>query len=281
LWRLHIEPTFGKLAFNQVTTSRIRSWHAGLHKRHPATAQGAYRLLRQILNAAVDDKRLPANPCRVKGAGVDRSPERSTATVAEVEAIIAEMPERMRLMVLLAVWAGLRRSELQGLRRRDINLVRRTVTVSQTLHHLRNGLGATVQGPKSRAGGRTLAFPSSIVDDVESHLLQFVAPGRDALVFTGEKGRPLLPHVFGKEFRRSRTIAGRPELTLHDLRHTSDTLAAATGATLPELMHRMGHATPHSAMRYLHATKDRDRVIAEALTPMRPNAPVAELRRQS
>jgi integrase len=83
--------------------------------------------------------------------------------------------------------------------------------------------------------------------------------------------------VFGKAFRRARNLAGRPDLTLHDLRHTADTLAAATGATLPELMYRMGHATPHSALRYLHATKDRDRVIGEALAELRPSAPVVPL----
>jgi len=77
--------------------------------------------------------------------------------------------------------------------------------------------------------------------------------------------------------RRAGNLAGRPDLTLHDLRHTAETLAAATGATLPELMHRMGHATPHSGIRYLHATKERDKVIAEALADLRPSAPVVDL----
>jgi integrase len=280
LWRRHVEPTFGHKALKDVTTSSVRSWHAALHKRHPATAQGAYRLLRQVLNAAVDDRRLVVNPCKVKGAGVDRSPERQIASVAEIEAIVAELPERMRLFALLAVWAGLRRSELQGLRRRDLNVAHRTVTVAQTVHHLRDGLGVIMRGPKSNAGARTVAFPSSIAGDVDDHLKRFVGPGRDELVFTGELGAPLRPHVFGAAFRRARNLAGRPELTLHDLRHTADTLAAATGATLPELMHRMGHATPHSAIRYLHATKQRDKVIAEALAELRPNAPVIPIGRR-
>jgi integrase len=282
LWRLHVEPVFGKLTFKEITTTRVRNWHAGLHRQHPATAQGAYRLLRQILEAAVDDNRLPANPCKVKGAGVDRAPERQIATVAEVEAIYSEMPERMRLLILLATYAGLRRSELLGLRRCDVDVVHRTVTVAQTLHQLNSG-EIVAQGPKTKAGRRSVVFPSSIAAEVEDHLARFVGPGRDALVFTGEKGGPLRAHVLGKAFRRARSLVGRPKLTLHDLRHTADTLAAATGATLPELMHRMGHATPHSALRYLHATKDRDRVIGEALAELRSNATVIdlEMRRQS
>ena len=59
--------------------------------------------------------------------------------------------------------------------------------------------------------------------------------------------------------------AGRSDLRLHDLRHTGLTLAAATGATTVELMHRAGHSSSVAAMRYQHATKDRDRVIADAL----------------
>ena len=61
---------------------------------------------------------------------------------------------------------------------------------------------------------------------------------------------------------------GRPDLRLHDLRHTGVTFVAATGATMAELMHRAGHASPTAALRYQHATQDRDRVLAEALATL-------------
>ena len=276
VWRLHVGPTFDGLSFRDVKPSRVRSWHATLYKAHPSTAQSAYRLLRQVLGAAVDDNRVPSNPCRVSGAGVDSAPERRIATVAEVEVIVAAMPERMRLLPLLAVYTGLRRSELLGLRRRDVDVVHRTVAVVQTVHHLGTGRVVT-KDPKTTAGRRTVAFGSSIADEVSEHLARFVDPDPDALIFTGGRGGPLRPHVLGAAFRESRAVAGRPDITFHDLRHTSDTLAAATGATLPELMHRMGHATPHSALRYLHATKDRDRVVGEALAELRPDAPIVDL----
>jgi integrase len=276
VWRLYVGPTFDRLTFAQVTPSRVKAWHAGLHKDSPANATAAYRLLRQVLAAAVDDNRLPSNPCKVAGAGVDRAPERHIATLAEVEAIVEAMPERMRLLILLATYTGLRRSELLGLRRQDLDVVHRTVSVVHTTHHLADGQVVT-QGPKTRAGRRTVAFGKSIVDDVAGHLARNVGPERHALVFTGDQGGPLRPHVLGKAFRRARTSIGRDDLTLHDLRHTSNTLTAATGATLPELMHRMGHATPHSALRYLHATRDRDRVLGDALAELRPNAPVIDI----
>ncbi len=67
-------------------------------------------------------------------------------------------------------------------------------------------------------------------------------------------------------FHPARHKAGRPDLRFHDLRHTGAVLAAATGATLAELMARLGHSTPAAAMRYQHASADRDRAIAEKLS---------------
>jgi integrase len=63
-----------------------------------------------------------------------------------------------------------------------------------------------------------------------------------------------------------REAAGRPDLRFHDLRHTGATLAAATGATMAELMRRLGHSSPGAAMRYQHAADDRDQAIAGALS---------------
>ncbi len=66
-------------------------------------------------------------------------------------------------------------------------------------------------------------------------------------------------------WQRARAGVGRTDLRLHDLRHTGLTLAAATGATTTELMHGAGHSSAVAAMRYQHATRYRDRVLAEAL----------------
>jgi len=61
---------------------------------------------------------------------------------------------------------------------------------------------------------------------------------------------------------------GLPELHFHDLRHTGNTLAAATGASTKELMSRLGHASAQAALRYQHATRERDQAIADALSEM-------------
>ena len=77
-------------------------------------------------------------------------------------------------------------------------------------------------------------------------------------------------HIHGpamrKMFYRACAVAGRPDLRLHDLRHTGAVLAAMTGATIKELMARLGHTTPDMALRYQHVAQGRDREIAAALS---------------
>lgn len=76
----------------------------------------------------------------------------------------------------------------------------------------------------------------------------------------------MAPTSLYRVWYRARAAAGRPDLRFHDLRHTGGTLAAATGATLADLMARLGHSTPAAAMVYQHAVAGRDRDIADALS---------------
>ncbi len=82
------------------------------------------------------------------------------------------------------------------------------------------------------------------------------------MLFPAQHGGNMASSALRKVWLSAREAAGRPE-RFHDLRHTGATLAAATGATLAELMARMGLL---HARRYQHAAADRDRAIAEALS---------------
>jgi integrase len=188
------------------------------------------------------------------------------------------MPERFRVVILLATWCQLRKAELLGLRRKDVDLMRKTVRVEQTCQELASG-HLVFKEPKSAAGRRTIVIPPHVVPALEHHLAVFVGEDPNALIVTGEKGGLLRPRVLQRHWNRARLAAGRPDLHLHDLRHTGNTWAAATGASTKELMSRMGHSSARAALIYQHATEDRDRVIADALAEMRPLAEVKPLRR--
>jgi integrase len=224
------------------------------------------------------DEVIVRNPCQVERAGVERSLERPVATVAEVTALADAISPRMRTLVLLSAWCGLRRGELMALRRHDIDLLHGTVRVERAMQQLADGTLVTGP-PKADAGRRTIAIPPHIVPDIEAHLEQFVGIDADALAFTGEKGGPLRPHVLQKAWVRAKAAVGLPALHLHDLRHAGNTWAAATGASTKELMARMGHANSAAALRYQHATADRDRAIAQALSELASPAEVVSLGR--
>ena len=273
----HILTTFGDDQLGAVMPSKVRSWNARLVKRHPTTAAKAYRLLRTIFATAVTDDVIGRNPCRVERAGVERAPERPVATLAELDVIVEAMPERFRALVLVAVWCQLRRGELLGLHRRDIDVARGTVSVVRSRQRLK-GQGVSFKDPKSRAGRRTITIPAHVLPAIAEHLERFVEAATDAIVFTGEQGRPLSPPQFHKYWNRARLAAGRPELHLHDLRHTGNTWAASTGVpSTKQLMYRMGHDSPRAALMYQHATEDQDRVVADALAAFVAPAPVVPI----
>lgn len=76
---------------------------------------------------------------------------------------------------------------------------------------------------------------------------------------------PLRLVVWQRDWTRARRVLGLQGVRLHDLRHVAGTMAAATGASTKELMHRLGHASPRAALRYQHATAKRDEAIADGI----------------
>lgn len=272
----HLLPELGSMSVAKVTASQVRFWYVDLAASLPGTAAKAYRLLSTIMKAAVRDGLIVKSPCQVIGGGAERSAERPVATVAELRALANAMPERLRAAVLLAAWCQLRRGELLALRRGDVDTAHGLLYVARAFIYLQDG-SIVAKEPKTAAGRRTLAIPANIVGALDKHLTSFVAADLEALVFTGEKGGPLRPNVLQQAWDGARQSIGRSDLHFHDLRHTGLTLVAAKGATLAELMHRAGHSSPAAALRYQHATADRDRVLADALAALDAAAPVTDV----
>lgn len=127
--------------------------------------------------------------------------------------------------------------------------------------------GSLVTGPpKSEAGKRAVTLPAFLVPEITAHLEQFTVPDDDNLVFAGPKNGPLRRPNFSKTWRHATESAGLTGFHFHDLRHTGNHIAAATGASLRELMGRMGHSTTRAALIYQHRTAERDRLIAAVMS---------------
>lgn len=269
----HLYPTFGELRLCDIDQAAVRSWRAAWlkagptakHPFGPTTVAKAYRLLHAILETAEEDRAISRNPCNIKGAGKEHPDERETVPLPVVFKLAEIVPVRYRALVLLATFADMRWGELAGLRRENIDLKACEVKITEELVQPNKG-PLFFDTPKSQAGKRTVAFPEEIAGEIRWHLDKFGQPGAKGLVFVGPRGGLLRRGNFQREvWIKAREAVGLPALHIHDLRHTGGTLSAATGATLKELMARLGHADVRAAMIYQHASRDRDRKIARGL----------------
>jgi integrase len=266
LLRTHLLDEFGPRTIASIIEADIRRWRADLLSAgvSPVTAAKAYRLLKSILATAVEDGLIPRNPCRVKGASVEKSPERPVLTVAQVYALADAVGSRYRALILLACFCGLRWGELAGLQRGDIDIERRTIRVARQLSEV-SGRPLFFAPPKSDAGKRLVAIPPMILPDVLSHLDTFTLPGADGLLFTSPTGKLLRHPNFRRGVWLPALTASGLDVHFHDLRHTGNVLVAEAGANLRELMERMGHSTSRAALIYLHSTSERQQRLADAV----------------
>jgi integrase len=185
----------------------------------------------------------------------------------QLEMIMDEMPKQYRLMILLASWCALRFGELTELRRGDVDLSHARVRVTRSVTWIDGK--PTIGTPKSNAGIRDVSIPPHLMSAVQHHLRDHVGLSKDALLFSTAKGEQIgRGGAFQKHWERARRAAGRDDLRFHDLRHTGAVLAAQSGATIAELMGRLGHATPAMGIRYQHVAQGRDDVIARRMSEM-------------
>lgn len=278
----HLVPAFGPLPLDGVTVAAVRAWFASYEARTPTARAHAYQVLSTIMKQAEDDELIVRTPCRIRAGGRTKAAhEPEVLTRAELFALADAMPRQHRALTLVCGMCTLRFGEAVALRRRDVDLEARTITV------VRNATRAagvkTVGPPKTKAGVRTVTMPPSVADALREHLEEFPVSGRDALIFPGRNGEVLAPTaLYGREARTerrggrtyekaaygffaARAAIGRPTLRWHDLRRTAANLAAQAGGTVRELQHRGGWATPTMALHYQQSTAERDRAIADAL----------------
>jgi integrase len=275
----HVLPHWHDAVLTEISSSAVRSWHGGLDRSKPRALSNAYSLLKTIMETAVADDLIPANPCKVKGGGrYRRAKEPSMATLAEVAALRAEMPQHYRCAIDLGLWASLRIGEVIGLQRADVALSDVDDADQRGVIYVRRSIGRTRAGrevklPKSVAGTRDVPLPPHVIPALREHVAAYCAPGRTSWVFPAvtDPRTNVSADVLREAFESARRKIGREDLVFHHLRGIGATLAARAGATVRELQDRLGHATPNMALAYQRVADDRPRQVAEALSRMVAN----------
>jgi integrase len=235
----------------------------------PATLARDFSALRAVLNAAVDGDLIGRSPARKIALPQSRPPERVAVSPEQLEKLASEVPARFPALVLVAGVLGLRWGEAVGLRVRDIDFLRRTVTVAQIVEETAGHL-AVVKEAKTAAGLRTLAAPGFLIDELAQQLAEHrtgVAGDPEALVFVGPRGGVLRRRFGERTFAPAVVKAGLdPSLTFRGLRHAAITTMVELGVHPRVMQGRAGHATSKLTMElYAHVTESADRQAAELL----------------
>jgi integrase len=269
-----INPYFGEMPLRKVTLSEVKAWRASLDPKTGATNAAAYRLLRSLLQAAEEEELIDRAPPKIRGASTAPVGRVAVpATLDEIAVITDQMPDRLRLLIVLAAFVGLRQGELLELRRSDVDGVTGRINVNRKVDKdLIPGApgacprcGRVISAPKTASGTRTVHVPPPFLPMLHKHLLEHTAAGPAGLLFPGDRADHMSVRFLMDRYRPARAAAGRPDLTIHHLRHTALTLAGQHGATAAELQARAGHASQAAMAIYQHATLDRDKSLAERI----------------
>ena len=240
LIRNHLLPAFGKKTLGSAQPVDVKAFVASLARRNysPAYIAKAYQLLAASFLAAVDEGMLPRTPCRGVALPRIEKHEMRFLSHAEVAALAETIHPRYRALVLTAAYTGLRAGELSGLHVDQLNLLRRTLTVTRTATEVRGHW--SIGTPKTKASRRTVTLPKTLCEVLAAHLAEY---GTKELIFTSPEGNP----VRWTNFRRRQWLPALEEADLghvrfHDLRHSHAAWLIAANEHPKVIQSRLGHA---------------------------------------
>jgi integrase len=221
----------------------------------------AHQLVGAVLKFAVKSKHLSANPA--DGVELPRLPETEQRYLTHEQLHrVAVASGRLRTLVLVLGYCGLRFGEAAALRVADVDVTARRIRVKRSVTYVRKtGL---VEGPTKNHTARTVPVPVFVARLLETEIAD---RGADALVFESARGGGYLTlgqarYAFQKAAAAVESCDG---VRLHDLRHTCASLAISAGANVKVLQRLLGHKTAVLTLdRYGHLFPDDLDAVATA-----------------
>ncbi|PJJ62171.1 tyrosine-type recombinase/integrase [Compostimonas suwonensis] len=276
-WRVHVEPTWGEFPVGRIQFTDVQAWVSKLAASHSSTTVSRnYGVLAGILDDAVTDRRLPRNPAR--GASLPRRTKKRRVYLTHTQVqILADSAGDKRTLVYTLAYTGLRWGEATGLPVRDVDPLRRRLTVNENAVNV--GGRIIVGTPKSHEV-RSVPFPAFLAS-----LLAGESAGKqpEQLVFGDGERHLRSPDSRDGWFvnaiaRAKLTDKDFPTLTIHDLRHTAASLAISAGANVKAVQRMLGHASAAMTLdTYADLFDDDLDAVATALNQVKMSTVVVEL----
>lgn len=255
----------------QILPEHVRTWRTKhLDTGHLTATARAYDLMKSILKTAVEDGLIDSNPCNVKGGSLTSTKRKvRPPTDDELEALITAIDARYKALVVVAAAGGLRYGECLALTTDDVIVERDTETGEVDCVRLVVD-DAVVEGAgiprvsgevKTEAGVRGISIFGRDAQIIADHVAS-LSPG--SLLWTDTQGNYVSQSSVNNAWWAARREVGCSDVTFHSLRHYQGTRYAQTGATLAEIMARLGHSSPRAAMRYQHSGTRDDELARRA-----------------
>lgn len=276
-WRVHVEPQWGRRRVSEIRHSEIAAWCSQLAaEKSPTVVRRAHGVLASVLEVAVRDRRIAMNPAR--GVSLPRRAPKRRAYLShgQVQVLARESGSHGPLVAFLA-YTGLRWGEATALRVRDVDMLRRRVSVVENA--VRIGSVVHVGSPKSHRA-RSVPFPAFLAEPIAR---ECEGKDREELVF-GD-GVMHVRATYGERGWWARAIAACqsvdaefPRLTPHDLRHTAASLAISAGANVKAVQAMLGHASATMTLdTYADLFDDDLEAVATRLDEARSRQVVGDL----
>ena len=273
--RVHLTPALGKIKLAKLTPAHVR----GLYRDKlncglaPRTVLHFHRAFSKALKQAAADGLIPRNPAAPVKPPQPRGEEIRPLNREQARALFeAASGDRLAALYIVAVTAGLRRGELQGLKWDDLDLEAGMLQVRRTLSEPKGGY--IFEAPKS-GKGRNIRLTQRAIAALRVHRKrQLEEPMHKAglwkeqgLVFPSAVGTPIWGGNLNHAFKATLQRAGLPKSTrFHDLRHTCATLLLRQGVHPNFVQELLGHADVSLTLNvYSHVLPDMGDTTADAM----------------
>ncbi|MEE2855409.1 MAG: site-specific integrase [Actinomycetota bacterium] len=272
-WTTHVRDAWEATPVGEIQTSAVRSWVNNLAAQGTSapTIETALGVLRMILGLAVEDRRIPRNPCDGVKAPPREHSRRAYLTHQQVDELAAAMA-RDGLVVRFLAYTGLRYGEMAALTVGDFDMLRRRVNVRRSVTEV---AGKLVWSTPKNHERRSVPFPRFLSEDLARRM---AGKGRDDVVFSAPGGGVLRiatfrTRVFNPAVAKLRGIDDKgkpttdwPRPTMHDLRHTAASLAISAGANVKAVQTMLGHKSAALTLdTYADLFPDDLEAVADAL----------------
>ena len=260
---LKILPYFGNKRVNDITAADIRQWRNELIKMgySPTYLKTINNQLSAIFNYAVRYYDLKSNPCAKAGSmGKSKAEEMDFWTVEEFRKFIdSVMNKRLSYMAFMTLyWMGMRLGELLALNPKDVDLEKRTISITKSYQRL--GKKDVITSPKTPKSKRVITVPEFLAADIKDYM--------DSLYDLQENDRLFLITKYYLEHEMQRGIkeSGVKRIRVHDLRHSHASMLIELGFSPLEIANRLGHEKVETTLNtYAHLYPNKQTKLAERL----------------